>query len=97
MSTPQWPGMYAWLLAATRKPITAIASYDAEAALKLCLAFGRTGITTSHFRTLSTPAKVCTSRPHSLFYVTLCAAPLLELPAPLLQRCALPALCVTLL
>lgn len=50
--------MYAWLLAATRKPVTAIASYDGEAALKLCLAFGRTGISTSHFRTLATPAKV---------------------------------------
>ena len=67
-----WPGMYAWLLAATRKPISAIASYDAEAALKLCLAFGRTGISTSHFRTLSTPAKV--RNQNRFLHVTRCDA-----------------------
>lgn len=53
-----WPGMYQWLLAAAKRPVLAIASYDAERSLKLCLAFGRHGISTSHFRTLSSPGKV---------------------------------------
>ena len=60
-----WPGIYEWLLAATSKPVTAIASYDAEAALKLCLAFGRAGISTSHFRKLASPGKV-RQLPHML-------------------------------
>jgi hypothetical protein len=49
--------MYAWLLAATRRPVAAIATYDAEAALRVCLAFGRAGISTSHFRVLAAPGK----------------------------------------
>lgn len=53
-----WPGLYAWLLAATSKPVLAIASYDANSALKLCLSFGRHGLSTSHFRTLALPGKV---------------------------------------
>lgn len=52
------PGIYTWLLAATRRPVAAIAAYDAEAALKLVLTFGRHGVASSHLRALATPKRV---------------------------------------
>jgi hypothetical protein len=52
------PGIYTWLLAATRRPVAAIAAYDAEAALKLVLTFGRHGVASSHLRTLANPKRV---------------------------------------
>jgi hypothetical protein len=52
------PGIYTWLLAAARRPVAAIATYDAEAALERVLTFGRHGIASSHLRTLATPKQV---------------------------------------
>ena len=51
-------GIYTWLLAVTRRPVAAIAAYDAEAALKLVLTFGRHGVASSHLRTLASPKRV---------------------------------------
>lgn len=52
------PGIYTWLLAATRRPVAAIAAYDAEAVLKLVLTFGRHGVASSHLRALASPKRV---------------------------------------
>jgi hypothetical protein len=59
------PGIYGWLLAATRRPVAAICAYDAGATLKLVLSFGRHGISSSHLRTLASPKRVRSCSPEA--------------------------------
>ncbi len=50
-----WAGLHGWLLAAVDRPVSAIAAYDAAAALELVVTFGRHGIATSRFKEVACP------------------------------------------